>query len=140
MAWIELMAVALAGVVGWWSGRRLGGGRWWWAAGMACAAVLVGIFVGHRWVRGSFMFPLSWLVEARANPVLLSTALSMLMTVVLVRVPARRLRRLVGAMAVAVVIYAAVWPQAVSVWVRPSLAHIRCVCSRGRTLAGRRRR
>ncbi|HVT80773.1 MAG TPA: cysteine peptidase family C39 domain-containing protein [Phycisphaerae bacterium] len=139
MAWMELLAVAIAAALGGWLGCRFGRRHFWWLATTLCAAVLVASFAGHRSIRLSFIPPISWIADARANPPVVALAATLLMSILITHLPMRRTRTLTAGMAVAVVLYTCVWPLAMALGARRSLAAIHTtlntygVCLQSRT-------
>jgi hypothetical protein len=121
VAWIELIAVIVLAVSGSLLGHCVGRSRRWWLGFALPMIVIALVILGHRSVALSFVAPISWVVEARANPLLMSLAVTMMLVTLLVRLPEHRKRVALGAMTAAMVAYNGVIPVLAPIVVRGAL-------------------
>jgi len=106
MLWLQLIAFPLLAVggirLGIWSARQK---NWWIPVTTAFILIALVIF-GVRTERLHFLPPFSWLVNLRINPPLMTACISVLLTILLLKLPQRRTRYLVAtAMAVMLLVY-----------------------------------
>ncbi|MCL2646292.1 MAG: cysteine peptidase family C39 domain-containing protein [Phycisphaerales bacterium] len=121
MVWMKLVAVLMLVVIGGSVGRRLGKSRWWWV-GFAGSLLLVSlVIVGRRSVYLSFVWPFSWAISPHVGPLMMGMAIPVMLGVLMVRLPERRKRVMVGILAGAMLVYFGLLPVVLPLAVRGSL-------------------
>jgi hypothetical protein len=121
---VEILALVLLAAAGVFLGRRVGiakSPRWF--AGFLIPLLAIGLVImGHRSVALSFVAPFSWAIDPWIGPFLMAAAVPVMLSTLIVRLPRRRMRIMVGVLMVVMVGYYALMPVVVPVLARSSLA------------------
>lgn len=121
MLYAQLLAFPVLSIGGIFLGVRVARVRWWWMPVVLAFLVIGVVILGERTERWRFVPPMAWLVRLEWNPLVMTAAIAVLLTILLVRLPRKSTKCVLGVAMGAMLLVYGLFPAVMALAARGTL-------------------